>query len=169
MGSSLIEETAYDIRFSTTAEEPLVKKWLMDESMRQWYPPSSDADVEMFVRNWIGFSRHKSSLTATYNGEPIGVGTLFLMPYIKVAHLCMFYMIVDPKYQRKEVGSSILRNLKHLAKTKFRLESMHCEVYDRSPIIGLLEKNGFEQVVKQEGFVKFPDHFRARIILETQL
>jgi len=169
MSSSFIEDASYDIRFSTTNEEPLVKKWLLDESTRLWYPPSSEADVEAFVRNWVGFSRHKSSLTATYNGQAIGMGTLFLMPYIKVAHLCMFYMVVAPEYQRKGVGGSLLRNLKHLAKTRFRLESMHCEVFDGAPIIGLLEKNAFEEVVKQEHFVKFPDQFKARIIFETQL
>jgi ribosomal protein S18 acetylase RimI-like enzyme len=169
MGSSLIQEGGYDIRFSATSEEPFVKKWLLDEATRLWYPPSSDVDVDVFVRNWVGFSRHKSSLTATYHGETIGVGTLFLMPYIKVSHLCMFYMVVAPEYQRKGVGGSLLRNLKHLAKTRFRLESMHCEVFEGSPIIGLLEKNGFEEVVQQENFVKFPECFKARIILETQL
>lgn len=169
MTDSIIEDPKYDLRFSTIADEPMLKGWILDEEVRQWYPPSSDADVESFVRNWIGFSRHKSSLTAVFDGEPVGVATIFLMPYIKVAHLCMMYMVVSPKFQKKRVGTSLLRNIKHLAKTRFRLESMHCEVFDGCPIVKLLETGGFEQIIHQKEFVKFPDAFRGRIVLETKL
>ena len=53
-----------------------------------------------------------------------GIATLFLMPYKKVSHISMLYLIVDPKYQRKGVGSSLLKNIMHYAK-KFKLESIH--------------------------------------------
>lgn len=169
MSQRIIEDKEYDLQFSTIGDEPALKKWILDEETRLWYPPSSDADVESFVRNWIGFSRHKSSLTAVYKGESVGIATIFLMPYKKVAHLCMMYMVVAPEFQRKGVGTSLLRNIKHLAKTRFRLESMHCEVFDGCPIIGLLEEGGFEQIIHQDHFVKLPDGFRGRIILETKL
>jgi len=169
MSEIITDDDAFDLRFSTTTDETNVKQWLYEPDVRLWYPPSSEADVDVFVRNWIGFSRYKASLTAIYKDEVIGVATIFLMPYIKVAHLCMMYMVVDPKYQRKGVGTALLRNIKHLAKTRFRIESMHCEVWEGSPIIGLFDKLDFKTVVQQENFVKFPEGHRARIIMETQL
>jgi putative acetyltransferase len=166
----LTEETGYDIRYSTTADEPFLKEWLLDPAVRKWYPPSSNNDVEGFVRNWIGFSRYNCSLTALYQSQPVGVATLFLMPYIKVAHLCMFYMAVDPKYQRLGIGTSLLKNLVNLAKTKFtRLESMHAEVFRGSPIAFLLEKQGFRKIIEQENYVKLEEGFTARQVFEHEL
>ena len=170
MTSSLVEETGFDIRYSLAADEPFLKEWISEPQMRQWYPPSSNIDVEGFVRNWIGFARFKCSLTAVYQNEPVGVATIFLMPYIKVAHLCMLYIAVDPKFQRKGIGGSLLKNIMHLAKTKFaRIESMHIEVFEGCPLIGLLEKQGFKTVLTQGKYVKFPDGFKKRLILEKQL
>ncbi len=170
MSHTLTEETTYDIRYSTTADEPFLKEWILLPEMRKWYPPSSNIDVDGFVRNWIGFSRYKCSLTAVYNKEPVGVATIFLMPYLKVAHLSMLYVAVDPKFQRRGIGASLLKNILHLAKTKFsRIESMHVEVFENSPLIGLLEKGGFRKIIRQDNYVKLPEGFRAREILEIQL
>ena len=52
------------------------------------------------------------------------------MPYKKVAHHCLFKIVVDPKHQRKGIGRALLKNLKHLAKTYFHLELMHIEVFE---------------------------------------
>jgi len=169
MNQKITDKETYDIRYTTTADETYVKKWLMDPEIRLWYPPSTESDVEGFVRNWVGFSRYRASLTVTLENEVMGVATIFLMPYLKVSHLCMMYMVVAPEFQRKGIGESLVRNIKHLAKTRFRLELMHCEVWDGCPILGLLYKTGFEEVVRQEDFVQFEDGPRARIVIETRL
>lgn len=169
MKEVITDKETYDLRFSNTTDEAELKRWLSDPEMRLWYPPSSDADVDTFVRNWIGFSRYRSSLTAVYEDKVVGVATIFLMPYIKVAHLCMMYIAVDPEFQRKGIGTSLIRNIKHLAKTRFRLESMHCEVWEGAPIVGLLHKLDFKEVVRQESFVRFPEGHRARLIIEAEL
>ncbi len=169
MSNNLAEETTFDIRYTANGDEPYLREWIISPQMRKWYPPSSDADVDGFVRNWIGFARFKCSLTAVYNNEPVGVATIFLMPYIKVAHLSMLYIAVDPKYQRKGIGGSLVKNILHLAKTKFsRLESMHAELFEECPLIGLLKKQGFKKIIRQENYVKLDEGFRAREILEIQ-
>ena len=121
MSNNLAEEIAFDIRYTANADEPFLREWILVPQMRKWYPPSSNADVEGFVRNWIGFARFKCSLTAVYNNEPVGVATIFLMPYIKVAHLSMLYIAVDPRFQRKGIGASLVKNILNLAKTKFSI------------------------------------------------
>jgi putative acetyltransferase len=78
-------------------------------------------------------------------------------------------MIVDPKLQRRGIGTTLLKNLKHLAKTYFRLQILHIEVYEGNPIASLLEKNGFRQFARQERFVKEGDQYFARLLFECYL
>lgn len=170
MGQGLIvEESTYDIRYSTLEDFLPLKEWMLNEEVRKWYPPSSEKDVDLFTRNWIGFARFRASLTATYQGKPVGIATIFLMPYLKVAHLCMMYLIVDPNFARQGIGKSLIRNIKHHAKKRFKLESMHVEVFEGSPVIPLLEELGFEEIIRQENFVKLGEEFFARIVYETPL
>jgi GNAT superfamily N-acetyltransferase len=169
MSVKVIEESTYDVRYSAITDEPFLREWILDPEVRKWYPPSTDVDVEGFVRNWIGFSRFKCSLTAVYNNVPVGIATIFLMPYVKVAHLCMLYIAVDPKFQKRGIGGSLLKNILHLAKTKFtRLESMHIEVFEGCPLASLLEMQGFKKIVAQNSYVKIDETFKAREIYELQ-
>ena len=166
---SIVESPDYKIRFTALSDEVFLKKVMEDEETRKWYPPSSDSDVNIFVRNWAGFSRYKCSLTALYKDEVVAVATIFLMPYVKVAHLAMLYMVVDKKFSRKGVGRSILKNINHLAKTRFRLESLHVEIFENSPIEHLLPKEGYKQIIFQENYVEFKEGMRARKIYEVDL
>ena len=48
----------------------------------------------------------------------------------------------------------LVKNLKHLAKNYFHLEMIATEVFEGNPIIPLLKKNDFEEIFRQEKFVK---------------
>ncbi len=97
------------------------------------------------------------------------MGTLFLMPYRKLAHHCLIKIIVAPKWQRQGIGSSLLKNLKHLAKTQFRQELVHMEVFEGNPMIELLKKFDFHEFARQEKFVKENGIYYTRILLESYL
>lgn len=137
--------------------------------MLHWYPPSEDEELENFIRIWIGFSRYSAALTAIYQDKPVGMACLYLMPYRKVAHQALFQIIVDPDHQRKGVGKALVRNLKHLAKTYFRLELLNVEILDESPLIPLLKSLDFEILVRQEHYVKEEGSYYPRILMETEL
>ncbi len=169
MEKKLTESQEYDIRYSELPDGDYIKKWLVDKDTSPWYPPEDDTDREMFVRNWIGFSKFKASLTAVHKNIPIGVATIYLMPYTKVAHISMVYFIVDPAFKHQGVGASLLQNIKNLAKNRFRLESMHCEVYAGCPAAPLLSKCGFKDIIRQENFVDIAQGPAARIIYECDL
>ena len=158
----------HDIRYSEASDERALLKWLLDPDDLQWFPMSEGEELNIAVRNWIGFSKFRSSLTATVKGEPAAVGTLFLMPYKKVAHQASFYLIVDKRWRKKGIGDSMLKNLLNLAKNYFRLDSLYAEIYEGCPILSVLEKNGFERFVYQKDFVK-DNGYKARIILEREL
>jgi len=160
----------FDIRYTTLTDTPYLINWLKTEGMLHWFPMSTEKEMQDAAACWIGFSRFSSSLTATIDGTPCGIGTLFLMPYRKVSHHCLFKMIVDPAHQGKGIGSSLLKNLKHLAKNYFNLELMHIEIYEGNRILFLLKKFDFHEFARQERYVKEEGgSYLARILLESNL
>ncbi len=158
-----------DIRYTQLGDGPFLKSWLSDPAVSCWMPMKLEKEIEDTAQGWIGFSKYHSSLTATIGEEPCGIGTLFLMPYRKVAHHCLFKIVVDPKHQKKGVGSSLIKNLKNLAKKYFRLENIHIEVFGNNPIIRLLKKQGFEEIARQEKFVKEDGIYLPRTIYQSKL
>ena len=136
----------------------------------RWFPLSSTQDTEMMTANWIGFGKFEAALTATYRDEPVGMAVLFLMPYRKVAHHSMMYLIVDPAMQRKGIGTALIRNINHLAATRFHLETVHVELYEGCPAIHVLKQGGYREIVRQEKAVKEgKDQYRARLVFECLL
>ncbi|HSX11453.1 MAG TPA: GNAT family N-acetyltransferase [Chlamydiales bacterium] len=155
----------FDIRYTTVGDLPYLQEWFQEPSVCDAYPFGL-AEKEEALKNWIGFSKYKASLTGTIDDVPCAIGTLFLMPYRKVAHHCSFYLIVDPKHRRKGIGTSMVRNLLHLAKDLFRLESVHVEVFEPSALLPILQKLHFEPFARQENFIRIDGCGRARLLLE---
>ena len=160
----------YQIRYSKKEDLPFLQEWISRDDIKRWYPISSETDVLQMTKNWVGFSRFSASLTAVYDHHVVGISTLFLMPYRKLIHHCPIYFIVDPNWSRKGVGTSLIKNTGHLAKTYFHLEKIHAEIYEKCPAFSLLKKAGFKEIVHQERFVKEPQgNYLARLILEKDL
>jgi putative acetyltransferase len=165
----ITDSKEYDIRFSTLHDMNALRTWLKTEGVLHWYPPANDQELENFLRVWMGFTRYNACLTATYEGKPAGMAVVYLMPYRKVAHHSLFHILVDPEMQRKGVGHSLMRNVKHLAKSAFGLELIHAEVLDDAPIIPLLLKLGFNEFARQEKYMKEEGDYYPRILLECPL
>lgn len=156
---------SFDIRYSEMDDHAFLQRCFADETVCDAFP-FGNSEKDDALKNWIGFSRYKASLTGVINDQPYAIGTLFLMPYKKVAHHCSFYLIVAPEHRRKGIGSSLVRNLLHLARTRFRLDSVNAEFYEPNPIQSILQRNGFEEIVRQENFAQIHGQGHARIIME---
>lgn len=156
---------SFDIRYSEMEDLSFLQEWFSDPAVCNDYPFGFD-EREEALKNWIGFSKFKASLTGTFQNKPCAIATLFLMPYKKVIHHCGFYIMVDPNLRRKGIGTSMIRNILNLAKKRFALESVHVEVYEPSPLLPLLEKLGFELFARQENYMKIEGCSRARLLLE---
>ena len=155
----------FDIRYSTMEDLEPLTSWFSEFDATDPFAFDRE-EMEPSLKNWIGFSRFKASLTGLLYDAPCAVGTLFLMPYFKVSHHAAFYLIVDPQHRRKGIGTSMIRNLLHLAKTRFRLQSVHAEVFEPSPLLPILQAQEFEIFARQEDYVKNEGGRRARILLE---
>lgn len=157
----------FDIRFSELDDQAYLSAWLSFPNACDDFP-FNEEEKEDSLKNWIGFSKFKASLTGTLNNVPCAVGTLFLMPYKKVAHQCSFYLIVDPEHRRKGIGTSMVRNLLHLAKTRFKLEGMHAELFLPCNLETILERLDFRTFARQEDFVKLESgNYRPRLLMEN--
>ena len=161
----MMEIPGYDIRFTEEGDLSHLNDWFSFPDACDDFPFSLDEKDES-LKNWIGFAKYKASLTGLMNGVPCAIGTLFLMPYRKVAHHCSFYIMVDPAHRRKGIASSMIKNLLHLAKTRFRLESIHVEIYQPSALLSVVEKLNFKTFARQDNFMKIGDCSRPRILLE---
>lgn len=159
-----------EIRYTDLSDGRYLKQWLLEPSIGRWFPVTDEVEIEDAVQRWIGFSRYKCSLTAVKNGEPCGLATLYLQPYKKLAHQCEFGIIVGHGYRGKGVGTELLKNLIHLAKTQFRIELMHLQVYSENPAIHLYTRMGFTEFGTQARWIKESDGtYTGRTFMEKYL
>jgi putative acetyltransferase len=163
---NLIDSNDFNIRYTTQSDEPYLKKWLEDPEVAKGFSFALEEERDEFLKIWMGYVRFKCSLTATYKEVPCGIATLFLMPYVKLIHQSMGYVVVDPLFRRKRVGTSLVRNLDHLAKNYFKLERLHFEIFGETPLEPLLEKLNYKKLFTQQKYVKDGSSYLPRIVLE---
>lgn len=159
----------FDIRFATEEDAPYLKAWLDAPGGLDFFPTTGEEETKGAIDCWIGYAKYQACLTATIDGVPCGIGALFFLPYRKVAHQALIKVAVAPEQRRKGIGSSLVKNLKHLAKTRFQLKLVYAEVYGDSPFLPVLEQQGFKQFAYQEKFVKTDRGYLPRRLLEVLL
>jgi putative acetyltransferase len=160
-----ITPEGFDIRFSEPEDLAFLQQWLSEPGACRDFP-FEETEKDEALKNWIGFAKYKASLTGVLKEEPVAIGTLFLMPYRKVAHHCSFQLIVDARHRRQGIGTSMVRNLLHLAKTRFRLESVHVELYLPSPLLGIAQRLRFEEFARQDDYVRLNGRSHPRLLME---
>lgn len=166
---SVKDPEGFDIRYSDAVRDvDILRSYLARPGECDPFPFSFEESHEA-TRNWLGFARYQASLTGTMEGEVCAIGTLFLMPYIKVAHHASFFLYVVPEHRKKGVGSSMVKNLCHLAKTRFRLERLHVELFGDNPLTHILRRRNFQHLFSQEDFYEKEGVFSRREVWECLL
>lgn len=163
------EPETLDMRYTEPDDARYLREWLAEPGVLRWYPMRDPSEIEDSINRWIGFYKYKSSLTATLDGKPCGIATLFIQPYRKLAHQCQFGIIVDQHCRGKGVGSSLIKNIMHLGKTYFGIELLHLEVYEGNPAKRLYDRFGFEEFGRQKHWIKDDGEFVGRIFMERTL
>lgn len=160
-----------ELTFRLTKEEdaPYLLQWLSDPKILRWFPMYDAREVDDAVRIWIGYSRIESGITALWNGVPCGMANLYIQPYKKQAHTCLFSIIVRDDMRGKGVGKGLMEHLMKHAKEKFKIEILHLEVYDGNPARRLYERLGFKAFGKQDHFIKEDGKYNAKIFMQVAL
>lgn len=159
----------FDIRYTTMDDAKYHLEWLSVPQTMQFFPMREPREVDDAVKRWIGFSRYKCSLTATIDGVPCGLATLYLQAYRTLAHQCEFGIVVGEGHRGKKVGSHLMRNLMHLAKNYFKIEILHLQVHARNPAIRLYKRLGFREYGRQTQWCKDRGVYLGRVFMERHL
>lgn len=158
-----------EIRFTVPEDAPLLTEWLSEPNILRWFPMIDAREIEDAVKIWIGYAKYEAAITALWDGEPCGMSTLYLQPYKKFAHQCLFSIIAKKEFRGKGVGTFLLENLMKLAKEKFRIEILHLEVYEGNPAINLYRRVGFEEFGKQDHFIKENGEYLSKTFMQKYL
>lgn len=157
------------IRPTELSDAPYLAQWLSDEDILRWFPMCDAREIEDAVRIWVGYSRMGAGLTALWKGEPCGMANLYIQPYKKLAHTCLFSIIVKKELRGQGVGRFLLSHLIDLARSQFHIETLHLEVYEGNPAQYLYEKMGFVPFGRQSHFIKEQEGYSAKILMEKKL
>lgn len=165
----MIHQEPISIRFSEESDQKYLIDWLLQPGVLKWFPLADLREVEDAARVWIGYSKYQAVLTALWNSVPCGIANLYLQPYQKLAHQCLFAIIIDEKYRGRGVGTRLLQELMVLAKERFKIEFLHLEVYEGNPAIRLYQRLGFEQYGIQRHFIKEGEEYIGKILMQKYL
>jgi RimJ/RimL family protein N-acetyltransferase len=142
------------IRFSVEEDKTSWMKWLAEPGVLRWFPMCNEMEIEDAARLLISYAKYNAVLTAEFNGEPCGLANLYLQPYRKLAHQCLFSIIVAESHRGKGIGTALMTELMALAKERFNLEILHLEVYEGNPARRLYQRLGFVDFGFQRHFIK---------------
>jgi putative acetyltransferase len=157
------------IRFGEESDQKYLVEWLLQPGVLEGFPLSDLREVEDAARIWMSYSKIKGVLTALWDGVPCGVANLYIQPYKKLSHQCLFAIIVDEKYRGKGIGKLLLEELMKLAKESFGIELLHLEVYEHNPAIRLYERMGFRQYGIHKRFLKDNGRYLSKILMQKRL
>ncbi len=156
-------------RLTEEADATPLMQWLSDPDIMRWFPMCDMREIEDASRIWAGYSRIQSGITALWDGEPCGMANLYVQPYKKQCHTCLFSIIVQGNMRGKGIGKQLLECLMKHAKEKFKIEILHLEVYDGNPAIRLYEKLGFKEFGRQSRFIKENGKYIAKVFMQRAL
>ncbi len=157
------------IRFAEEADQKLLVEWLLQPGVLDGFPLNDLREVEDAARIWVSYAKNHAVLTALWDGVPCGIANLYLQPYEKMAHQCLFAIIVDEKHRGKGIGAKLMRELMQLAKERFHLEFLHLEVYQGNPAIDLYRRLGFQQYGVHKKFIKDKGRYIDKILMQKYL
>jgi putative acetyltransferase len=166
-----MHKAAHPLTFRLTQLEdtPHLLRWLSDPKILRWFPMFDAREIEDAVRIWIGYSRIESGITAEWNKEPVGMANLYIQPYKKLVHTCLFSVIVKEEMRGKGVGKALIEELMKHAKEKFKIEILHLEVYEGNPAKHLYDRLGFKEFGCQTRFIKEDGKYIAKIFMQKRL
>ena len=156
------------VRLGEEGDQKHLIEWLLQPGVLNWFPLYDLREVEDAARIWMSYWKQGALLTALWDGVPCGIANLYIQPYKKLAHQCLFAIIVDEKFRGKGVGTRLLKDLIAIAREK-HLKMLHLEVYEGNPAIKLYERLGFSQYGIQPRFIKDEGRYLSKVLMQKKL
>lgn len=152
------------LRYTVPQDAVWLKKWLSLPEAMNAYPMCTEMEIDDAARRWISFSRLRSSLTIEANGIPVGIVTLHIHWYKRLSHQCDFAIIVHPEFRGNGFGGFLLSNALRLAKSRFKIDLLHLQVYADNPAVKLYSRYGFEVFGCHPAWIKDGEKDYVRVL-----
>ena len=164
------EPLPISIRLAVPEDAQFIIQWLLEPHVLQWFPLTDLREIEDAVRIWMSYRKYDAVLTVLYDGVPCGGATLYVQSFQKLAHQCLFAIIISEPFRNKGIGKALMLELMRRAKEELKIELLHLEVYDTNPAIRLYQKLGFVQYGYQRKFIKNADgSYLGKIMMQRKL
>jgi putative acetyltransferase len=158
-----------ETRLAVAEDAPFLKKWLLAPNILQWFPMCDEREIDDSIRIWMSYIKMDACFTAVVNQEVAGMSILYLQPYKKFSHQCLFAIIVAEQFRGQGVGTELLNYMMKEAKEKKQIELLHLEVYEGNPAYRLYERLGFVEYGRQPHFIKWEGKYFAKILMQKRL
>lgn len=158
-----------EVRTGIDADKYLMKEWLFDDEVLEWFPMINLVEVEDAVRICMSYQKIGGIFTAEIDGIPLGIANLYINGFSKIRHQALFAIIVRRDARGRGIGTALLTHLIDRARDQFSLEMLHLEVYAGNPAIRLYERFGFEVYGKHPAFLKKDGVYSDKILMQKVL
>jgi putative acetyltransferase len=156
------------IRPSKEEEASILTTWIAQPDDLRWFPMTDQREIDDAVRIWAGYARMGAAFTAEYEGKIAGMAVLYLQPYQKMSHHCLFAIVVDAKHRNLGIGKALIEHFEKVARDQFHIEIIHLEVYENNPAIHLYERLGFKEYGRHPRFLKENGKYICKILMQKE-
>lgn len=159
-----------ETRLTRPDDASYLTSWLLEPGILRWFPMCDEREVEDSVRLWMNYTVMQAGLTVLWDGVPCGMSILYIQPFKKLSHQCLFAIIVDQKFRGRGAGTFLMQAVMKHAKENFSIEVLHLEVYEENPAKRLYDRLGFTKFGEQRHFLKEgPNQYRTKIFMQKPL
>jgi ribosomal protein S18 acetylase RimI-like enzyme len=156
------------MRFATDEDISFVVEWLKDESLAPFLQVEMEKEIKDLAHMVCDYGKKECALILEDHQVPMGIAALQMLPFKKIHHHCLLFLLIDPKQREKGFGKKLLNEIEQIGKKQLHLEFIECELYE-NPSIGWFEKQGYRQTIRQENFLHVKGQERARSVLRKSL
>jgi ribosomal protein S18 acetylase RimI-like enzyme len=165
-----VKPESLSLRPSEAEDIAFLKNSLSDPKILFGFPMEGEKEIDDAVRVWMEYVGKGCGITSLWDGVPCGMAVLYVQPFEKLAHTCLFSIIVSSEHRNLGIGTTLMENLITLAKETFRIEILHLEVYEGNPAKRLYERLGFVYFGRHASFTKENDGgYRGKISMQKKL
>jgi len=154
-----------EVRPAQAEDSVPLQEWLSEPEMAKGFPMGDPHEIQEAAKRGAEMGGKGTGLTALYQGEPVGMGLLFLHTYKRLCHQCYHVLLVHRPYQHMGIGTRLLEELEALARSR-GVELIHTEVYDDPSTLHFYYRRGYRPYGRQEGWIEDHTERRARVVIE---
>lgn len=150
------KEPRISVRLTKPEDETQIKEWLLYDNTLRGFPMADRAEVDDNVGMWMQYAKYGCGLSAELDGKFIGACVLYVNPYKRMQHQCLFAIVMDENVRGQGYGTELLEQMERYAKQQLKIEQLHLEVYDGQKAYDLYKRLGYVEYGRESDCLRDP-------------